>query len=532
MRIALLARFVGICLLLAVQVSCTSTVAKPALQNGKSTTFFINSVTGSDSANGLSQSTAWKSLAKVNATTFAPGDSILFAKGDTWSGQLHPLGSGKLNSPILIGSYGTGVAPVINGASLLKGAAVFLENQQFWTISNIDVINNSESANFGTLIVPGHEREGILVEDSAGGELQDITISGDSVSSVNGCFNCQTTDSHLNGGIVIEATGARDSFNKVNVVGNNVNQVSRSGIVFWDQSYYSTNILKVDQLDLSTNVSISKNSVSDVAGDGIIVFGADNATISANTVSYAAQQSLAGSTEAASVGIMTTRSIGTVVIHNEIFGTKTQTTDGEGVDVDLGSSRTTVEYNYSHNNQGGFILLMGGFSSDTVVRYNLSVNDSFGGLKGIFTLDSSQTNTDIYNNTIYVPPNQNENPIFCQNCSNSLPTIWSFINNLIENFGTGSYLFPRSLGIEIKANVFFGNHPASEPYDPLKSISNPDLIFPGGNSSGLNQPRNYCLSRASPDLSNGLVVANNGGEDFFGDPVSAVTHPSRGFKQA
>ncbi|NNN20388.1 MAG: right-handed parallel beta-helix repeat-containing protein [Acidimicrobiales bacterium] len=517
---------------MAVQVSCTSTVVKPALQNGKSMTFFVNAVTGSDSANGLSHSKAWKSLAKVNATTFAPGDSILFAKGDTWIGQLHPLGSGKFNSPILISSYGNGVAPVINGASLPKGAAVFLENQQYWTISNIDVINNSDSANFGTLKVPGNAREGILVEDSGGGELQDITISGDSVSNVNGCFGCQTTDSHLNGGIVIEATGARDSFNGVKVVGNNVNRVSRSGIVFWDQSYYSTNMLEVDQPDLSTNVSISKNSVSDVAGDGIIVFGASNAAISANTVSNAAQKSLAGSTEAASVGIMTTRSIGTVVKHNEVFGTKTQTTDGEGIDVDLGSYRTTVEYNYSHDNQGGFVLLMGGFSSDTVVRYNLSVNDSFGGLKGIFTLDSSQTNTDIYNNTIYVPPNQNENPIFCQNCSIILPTKWSFINNIIENFGTGSYLFPGSPGIEIKANVFFGNHPLSEPYDPLKTTSNPDLISPGGENPGLNQASNYSLSLTSPDLSNGLVVANNGGEDFFGDPISAVTHPSRGFKQA
>src|SRR6516225_1822875 len=72
------------------------------------TTYYVDSASGSDTANGTSMSTAWKSLTKVNSITFQAGDKILFNKGGSWNGQLHPLGSGSSGNPITIDSYGTG----------------------------------------------------------------------------------------------------------------------------------------------------------------------------------------------------------------------------------------------------------------------------------------------------------------------------------------------------------------------------------------------------------------------------------------
>lgn len=43
-----------------------------------STIYYIDSITGKNNNNGISIQNAWKSLAKVNATTCSPGDSILF----------------------------------------------------------------------------------------------------------------------------------------------------------------------------------------------------------------------------------------------------------------------------------------------------------------------------------------------------------------------------------------------------------------------------------------------------------------------
>lgn len=69
-------------------------------------TYFV-SLDGNDNAfPGLSIKDAWKSLDKVNNTTFLPGDKILFESGAVWYGQLKLKGSGAEGNPILLSSYG------------------------------------------------------------------------------------------------------------------------------------------------------------------------------------------------------------------------------------------------------------------------------------------------------------------------------------------------------------------------------------------------------------------------------------------
>ena len=70
---------------------------------------------GDDGNNGTSQDSAWRSLDKVNATTFAPGDKILFKAGESWNGRLWPKGSGSSGNPIIIDMYGSGSKPLIAG---------------------------------------------------------------------------------------------------------------------------------------------------------------------------------------------------------------------------------------------------------------------------------------------------------------------------------------------------------------------------------------------------------------------------------
>lgn len=69
---------------------------------------------GNDAASGTSAATPWQSIGKVNATTFQPGDQVLFKAGGSWTGQLWPKGSGTSGSPILLGSYGSGSKPLID----------------------------------------------------------------------------------------------------------------------------------------------------------------------------------------------------------------------------------------------------------------------------------------------------------------------------------------------------------------------------------------------------------------------------------
>jgi hypothetical protein len=52
--------------------------------------YHVDSADGDDNVAGTSVDTGWHSLKKVNATTFSPGDQILFKAGGAWRGQLHP----------------------------------------------------------------------------------------------------------------------------------------------------------------------------------------------------------------------------------------------------------------------------------------------------------------------------------------------------------------------------------------------------------------------------------------------------------
>jgi hypothetical protein len=111
------------------------------------TIYYVDSAGGSDANNGTSTSTPWQTLAKVNATTFAAGDQILFKAGSSWTGttKLNPKGSGTAGNPIKIDLYGTGAKPIINAGTATGNGAVYLSNQQYWEISNLEIINNSTS---------------------------------------------------------------------------------------------------------------------------------------------------------------------------------------------------------------------------------------------------------------------------------------------------------------------------------------------------------------------------------------------------
>jgi len=83
------------------------------------TAYYVDNVAGSDSNSGTSPSTAWKTVARVNQASFAPGDQILFKRGGIWREQLTISAAGMPGNPILFDAYGSGNAPVVTGSDLL-----------------------------------------------------------------------------------------------------------------------------------------------------------------------------------------------------------------------------------------------------------------------------------------------------------------------------------------------------------------------------------------------------------------------------
>lgn len=94
-------------LMLAIFINCIHTA--------HAINYYIDNINGNDNNSGISPAAAWQSLTNVNTHTFAPGDSILFARGGYWRGQITPQ-SGVSSAYITYAAYGTGAKPLILGS--------------------------------------------------------------------------------------------------------------------------------------------------------------------------------------------------------------------------------------------------------------------------------------------------------------------------------------------------------------------------------------------------------------------------------
>ncbi len=493
------------------------------------TVYYVDSINGNDTNNGINTDTPWKTFEPVNKTNFKPGDEILLSCGGVWDQQLAPKGSGTKQAPIKISSYGEGNKPVINGGGLESGATVYLFNQRHWIIEKLEVTNNSGKDNVGTVDTAGVPRYGILAENNT---LQSgIVIRDNYVHHVNGAMNLVgIMDAHINGGITLHAIGPEGKLSDALIEGNTVENVGRTGIVAWQDRYYDKVETQIDRKLMGTGLVIRNNFVSKLDSDGILVFGFRGSLIEYNVCQSAGLKMIEGFNMNSCAGIWPTRSADTIVQYNESSDCRTNDNiDGQGFDVDLLSDNTIVQYNYSHHNQGGFLLLMGGYNSNVKVRYNVIANE--GNKKGIFTFSwGTPQNTEIYNNTIYIGPEDGAVKVINTDGDTSTND-YKFRNNLIYNLGSGEYELPKMNGNvygTFEHNLFFGNHPATEPADPYKLTLDPMLVEPKNFGIGRTGVSGLKLKKGSPAIGAGSVITDSGGLDYWANAVSATEPPNIG----
>ena len=114
------------------------------MQTASSATFYV-STAGNDANDGRTPSSPWKTVAKVNSSTFNPGDSILFKRGDVWIGRaLLPKGvivptNGTADNPITFGAYGTGSQPVFDWQLDGYGRGFQVQGRHWIVIEGIEI---------------------------------------------------------------------------------------------------------------------------------------------------------------------------------------------------------------------------------------------------------------------------------------------------------------------------------------------------------------------------------------------------------
>jgi hypothetical protein len=488
-------------------------------------TFYVDSRQGSDANAGTSPAAAWKSLEKVNATLFHPGDRILLRSGSEWGGQLWPKGSGAEGSPIIVDMYGGGVKPVIHGVGRVEDA-VLLKNQEYWEIQNLEITNSGPTRSI---------RRGVHMAVEDYGEAHHVYIRSLTIHDVNGA-----DQEKANGGINYTCSGERkpSRFVDLRIENNEIYHVDRSGIFGWSDRWERSKWYP------SLGVAVSGNVLNDIGGDGIVVVATDGAVVEHNTVGHANQRS-----EGYNVAIWPWSADNTLIQYNEAYGTKGQR-DGEGFDSDWNCKNTVIQYNYSHDNDGGFLLICddGGQKPEasagnegTIVRYNISENDRTRGIN----IAGPVKNNLIYNNTIFVGPEHKVDLLLYSDWNGWAEDTYLY-NNIFFVQGSaqfsygisrdedGDYLtapgLGKSKGNVFDSNVYHGNLAA--PDDPHALRSDPKFVAAGTGILGRLTLAGYRLLPGSPARGSGKFIENSGGRDFWGEAVPSCGKTDRGASQS
>lgn len=481
-------------------------------------TYYVDSVGGNDAHAGTTADTAWKSLAKINRTVLEPGDTLLLKSGSTWTGQLWPKGSGRDGLPIVLGKFAAGPAPLIRGQGGTP-AAFLLKNQEYWEVHDIELTNHGEGA---------MERSGVRLVAENYGEVHHIYLRSLTVHDVNG-----SDGSKVNGGIIYSVTGKSKPtrFVDLRIENNHVFHTDRNGISGWS-THWARSVWYP-----SLGVVVRNNRLEDIGGDGIMIVATDGALIERNVVAHANQRS-----SGYNIAIWSWSADNTTIQFNEAYATKGER-DGEGFDSDWNSRNTIIQYNYSHDNDGGFLLICNTGDAGpenignvgTIARYNISQNDRHRGIN----LAGPVKATQIYNNTIYVGKQDRAEPL--------LFTDWygwasdtSFFNNIIFVEGEGQIAYGtardhdtghhsakagtgQSEGNVFDSNVYFGIAPVQ---DLHALTSDPQLAKPGSGAEGIDSLAGYALQPGSPAIDSGKKTEDQ--RDFFGVAVPSCAGVDRG----
>ncbi|MEV7749825.1 hypothetical protein [Streptomyces griseofuscus] len=156
--------------------------------------------------------TAWRSLAKVDAQTLLPGNTLRFRAGGRWTGQLSPKGSGTAAEPVVQTSYGSGAKPLIEGGGVVD-AAIRISDEHDIVVAGFEVTNS------GSGTTP---RIGIGIGATDLGAVTGVVVRDNQVHAIQGAASDGQVSNPSAGGIIVSARGERTP-------GTSMSTTTRSG---------------------------------------------------------------------------------------------------------------------------------------------------------------------------------------------------------------------------------------------------------------------------------------------------------------
>jgi hypothetical protein len=504
-----------------IPIAASALLVLAACHSGGPRSYYVDGSSGDDARSGRSESSAWKSLDKVNVTVFQPGEKILFKAGTAYQGQLHPRGSGTVALPIVVDMYGHGEKPLIAAQGKFH-EALLLQNQEYWEVNNLQLTNTGP--------VPDTVRYGARVMSWDYGTAHHIYLRNLDVHDVNGS-NVKRDDGEGDG-ILWQNGGdkVKSRFDDLLIEGCHLVRTDRNGICG-----YVPYPKDPGKWFPSLHVVIRGNLLEDIGGDAIKVEGSDHALVEHNIVRGARRRC-----NDYAAGIWPWASDNTVIQFNEVSGMM-GTKDGEAFDSDGYCTNTIIQYNYSHDNEGGFQLICCTDSIQTTVRYNISRNDH----TRLFHMGGPIRDVAIYNNLFYTGKGIDIDLFLWEGGREPWADHTTVSNNIFYADGTGrnstairrqhvddgTFIRQPGVGratrIVFQNNVFYGNF-KDVPAAWMALRFDPLLKQPGSGGDSFDSLAGYQLQGGSPAIAAGVPLPDNGGRDFWGNKVLEGKKPCAG----
>ncbi|SFB82337.1 Acetyl esterase/lipase [Parapedobacter composti] len=461
------------------EVNPSGTFESPAKPVG-GTIYYVDNFNGNDCHSGTTPDQAWKSLEKVNATRFHPGDCIYFRRGGIWFGKLHPQGDGATDAPIVISAYGTGPNPLLHGNGLQGSGVVSFYNQSYWEVGNLEIVNPADSAG---------DRRGVEIKAENAGVIRGIHLHHLHIHDIHG-IRGHDYASKKTAGIyfgVVDDRQRPTRFDDIRVSDCLLHHISNQGIVTNNErnhkDYPGTERWHQQKF---TGLVIHQNVLHHIAKNAMIVRLTEGGLVEHN-LCYETALGMSGNT------MFTISARGTTFQYNEGFLNRSTDADGSLYDPDLRSPGTIWQYSYSHNNSHGLVWFCTALAdTGIVVRNNISSNDHGFLVYANYAFSGAK----IYNNVFHI--GKNRSPVIIQeNAGNT--HVYEYRMNRIYNYSNlTSYGFAgpenRKQHRMIRENYYYGLQPSVEEQSPrtiddgLKKADPPSRYYDVASWFGVESP--------------------------------------------
>jgi hypothetical protein len=349
---------------------------------------------GNDNTGDGTSNLPWATISKANTLDLNPGDSVLFAGGQTFSGNLvlSAEDSGTKDAPVLLGSYGEGRATI----DALNGSGILATNAGGIRINNLIVKGTGRPKNSGYGVRLVNNLPKAMKLDYVRIEHVEASGFGKEGISVHGAP--EDTSMSGFGDVRIEHCVAHDNvYYGIHVSGS------------WNvaaKDYAHANVY-IGHCTAYRNLG-DPDFMDNHSGSGIFLNDTDGGTIE-HCIAYENGE-LCHCKIGGPVGIWTHASNKITIQFCESYNNRTGgPCDGGGFDFDGGVTNSVLQYNYSHGNDGaGYLLYTYSGAPKTfknnIMRFNISENDGRkNGYGGIYVGNdgSGVSELEIYHNTIY-----------------------------------------------------------------------------------------------------------------------------------